>query len=134
MNKIKIILLLVTTAFLMTACVDKEKNKLDNRVKDYWEAKIAKDFKKSYTFLTPGWRKTENEDVYSNRLSDINIKWMSMEFKSKTCTKPTVCSVGVLIKYSYKFPTGGGNIETDTVIKENWLLIDNVWYNLPKKV
>ena len=134
MNKIKITLLLITTAILLTSCQDQEEGKLDNRVKAYWDAKINKDFKASYLYLTPGWRSTESEEAYFIRYSGISIKWLSAILESKNCTKPDVCSVEVLIKYSYRFPTGGGELEAESKVKENWLLIDNVWYNLPKSV
>ncbi len=133
MNKIKTLALIIITSITLTACVNDESGKLDNRVKAYWDAKVKKDFKTAYTFLTPGWKKTESEQSYIIRMSGIAINWLSTRIDSKTCAKPDVCKVKVVISFVYRFPTGGGSIESESKTNENWLMIDNVWYILPKK-
>jgi len=136
MNKIQKItplIMLMITAVFMTACTDNEKNKLDNRVKDYWDAKINKDFDVAYEFLTPGWRTTEDKRSYVNRMAGGKIEWVSVKTKSKECTQVDVCKVKVTLSYVYRFPGRGGKIETDSDLTENWLMKDNTWYHLPKK-
>ena len=50
MKKIQLFMIFISVA-LMTGCVDAEKNKLENRAKDYWMHKVNREFKEAYEFL-----------------------------------------------------------------------------------
>ncbi|HPI95728.1 MAG TPA: hypothetical protein PK055_08050 [Gammaproteobacteria bacterium] len=127
-------LLLISTILLLSACTDKEKGKLDNRVKDYWTAKINKDFKTAYQFLSPGWRKNEAETAYIKRMGFSKVKWLEANNVKKICSKESVCKVLVDIKYEYTFKgVGGEKIEVESTQEENWIMKENVWYNVPTK-
>ena len=53
MNKLKLALLIISTAIFLIACEDQEKNKLDNRVIDYWNLKINKSQKFNKSEIYP---------------------------------------------------------------------------------
>jgi hypothetical protein len=132
MNKIKSIILLMASTMLLTACQDKEDGKLDNRVLAYWNFKINKDFKSAYEYLSPGWKKNENIDGYVIKMYSGKINWTGVKIIDKQCEKVNVCSVKVEITYEYQFKGAANNkIEVSTVLTENWIMKDNVWYNLP---
>ncbi len=135
MNKIKLAFLIMAVTILMTACEDQEKNKLDNRVIDYWKLKIDKNFKEAYKFLSPGWRLNESELAYVTRMNGAAVKWVDASIKSKTCSETYLCEIILTIKYEYKFQGAMSNtIEIETDIVESWLMKDNIWYNVPNEV
>lgn len=132
MNKIKLTLMLMTATLLLTACQDKEEGKLDNRVIAYWNFKINKDFTNAYKFLSPGWKKNESELQFTQRLMDSKIDWISVKLKDKKCQKNNLCQVNVIIEYEYSFRGSfGDKIKVPSTIQENWIMKDNVWYNVP---
>lgn len=134
MNKLKITLLLIGTAILLTSCEDQEKNKLDNRVIDFWNFKIDKDYKKAYNFLSPGWKSTESQESYAQRIEQSVVTWIDVKLKKKMCSKPGLCQVGLEVTYEYMFRGATTQKMTiPTMLVENWMLIDNIWYNVPIK-
>lgn len=134
MNKSKIIILAVLASQMLFSCSDREKGKLDNRVKDYWTARIKGDYKLAYQFLSPGWKQHETETAYINRMNSARVKWLDFELKEKKCKKSDICEVKVKIKYEYEFVgSGAGKITVDPEINENWIMKNNIWYNVPKK-
>ena len=130
--KIKQMTMALVVLLIMTACSDAEKNKLDNRAADYWKYKIGKDFKKAYQFLTPGWRKTDSEAAFTQRMVISKVKWLDSKVNKKECSKPDLCIVTMNITYEYQFKSSGSQkIEASSKIKETWILKENIWYHLP---
>ncbi len=124
----------MTVSFMLTACEDQEKNKLDNRVIGYWNLKINRDFKQAYKFLSPGWRANENELAYAQRMTKSVAKWQAVKLIDKQCTQKNLCKITVNIEYEYRFPgMGGQKMTVDTDLHENWILKNNVWYIVPIK-
>ncbi len=135
MNKIKALLLIIAVSLLMTACEDQEKNKLDNRVVDFWNYKIDHNFKEAYKYLSPGWRSNESELAYVARMNGGAIKWLAASVKEKNCTEVYLCNIIMNIEYEYKFKGAMANkIQIETNITESWLMKNNIWYHVPNEV
>jgi hypothetical protein len=133
MNKIKLVLIILSFLTL-SACVDTEKNKLDNRVKDFWKFKIDKKFNESYEFLSPGWKKTENVNAYVERLNRSKVNWIKADLIEKKCSETTICDVVIKLSYEYQFKgVASEMVNVDTKITEKWIMKSNIWYNLPKE-
>lgn len=133
MNKIKLIALLAIISIL-TGCVDSEKNKLDNRVLDYWNNKINKDYEAAYDFLSPGWKSNEEREAYANRMKSSTIQWKTVKIVNKKCSETYLCNVAVEIQYEYLFKESmGKKVLMPSTLKENWLMQDNNWYHVPIK-
>lgn len=134
MNKFKLFTLALSTILLLSACQDTKKGKLDNRVLDYWHAKINRDFKTAYQFLSPGWKSNESEEAYIRRMNQVRIKWLGVKINNKKCSQENLCSLIVGISYEYRFKgVGGKKMTVDSSVKENWIMKDNVWYHVPVK-
>lgn len=132
MKKIKIISIIFITSVWMTACVDQEKNKLDNRVLDFWHAKINKDFKKAYEFLSPGWKVNESKQAYIQRMTASKIKWLSVKINKKICHEVDVCQVKIMLEYEYQFRGAfSEKIIVPSELNENWIMDSNTWYIVP---
>lgn len=119
---------------LLSACVDKEKGKLNNRAIDFWKFKIEKRFDKAYEFLSPGWRSGESKESYVLRMGQSKIKWTDVKVAKKTCSQKDLCQLLLEITYLYKFKGAvSEKMEITTQVSENWLLKDNNWYHVPIK-
>jgi len=135
MNKTKLILLILGTLFLLTACEDSEKGKLDNRINAYWQHKINKEYGKAYEFTTPGYRKLVNKEDYILKFSNNNIEWVGSKLKNKKCEKKEVCTAILMVTYKYNMKlgmAGSEDVRVDTELKERWLIKDNTWYIVQK--
>lgn len=125
-------LMLVTT--MMTGCVDSEKNKLDNRVADYWNYKINKEFDKAYEFLSPGWKSSEPQEAYQQRMVASKVNWTKASFNKKECSQPDLCKVFIDIEYEFNMRAGGNTLmKVPTTVSEKWIMKDNRWYQVPDK-
>ncbi|MCF6318800.1 MAG: hypothetical protein L3J83_05925 [Proteobacteria bacterium] len=132
MNKLKSTLLILSTAMLLSACQDSEKGKLDNRVIDYWNFKINKDFKRAYGFLSPGWKSNEGELSYIHRMNGSKVKWTSVSIADKNCKQAGICEIKVNIEYEYQFKGAFANkITVPSTVIENWIMKNNIWYHVP---
>ena len=133
MNKLKLTYM-VLPFVLLTGCMDSEKNKLDNRVADFWGHKINKEFDKAYEFLSPGWKSGEGKESYVRRMNNSKIKWLNMKLKEKTCKEKDLCTVISEIEYEYQFKGAlSTNVIVPSDVKEKWIMIDNIWYQVPIK-
>jgi len=134
MNKIKLLLISIGLAIFLVACGDQEKGKLNNRVVDFWNFKINKNFKNAYPFLSPGWRKSESIETYTLRKLQSKVNWLTVSVKSKKCKTKSLCKVEVSIKYEYRFSGATKQLMViESAIFENWIMKDNTWYYLPIK-
>ncbi|VAW34918.1 hypothetical protein MNBD_GAMMA01-2179 [hydrothermal vent metagenome] len=134
MNKLNAIILILTATLSMTACVDSEKDKLDNRIIEFWNYKINNDFNKAYEFLSPGWRSSEDKESYVRRMSRSVVDWLGIKIKDKKCSEKYLCVVVLEIEYEYHFKgTMAGKIRIPSDIRETWLMKDNIWYYVPNK-
>jgi len=133
MNKRNLISLLISMSIL-SSCMDTEKNKLDNRVIDYWTYKINKDYEAAYEFLSPGWKGNEDREAYALRMKNSTIDWKNVKIVDKICSETYLCEVSVEIEYEYMFKEAvGKKVLMPSTLKENWLMKDNIWYNVPIK-
>ena len=131
MNKIKLICLTLITSILLISC-NNEKNKLDNRVQDYWNYKIAHDFSKAYEFLSPGWKANEKVESFQRRMAMSSVKWINARVIEKKCSQTYLCEVKVGIEYEYRFKRAMNKVmKLETSLKENWIMKNNIWYNIP---
>ena len=133
MIKLKL-LAIALISLQFTACIDTEKNKLENRATAYWDYKVKKDFKKAYEFLTPGWKKTESMQSYERRFLNSKVNWTKSAFNNKKCSKPDLCRVTMAINYEFMFKSASNKLmKMDDFITDTWVLKDNIWYVLPIK-
>lgn len=105
---------------------------LERRVTDRWKLLIAGDASRAYTYLTPGYRTTVTEQQYGDWLRSRQIKWISGKYVDRDCASAEMCEVSVLVAVQTKLPGVPGVQETAAAVPEKWLLIDGVWYHLPK--
>lgn len=132
MRMFKLTIMIVMTAIILSSCMDTEKNKLTNRAETYWDFKVNKDFKSAYNFLSPGWKKSDSELAYIQRMSVSKVSWLSSKLSKKDCSQPDLCQVTMTIEYEYMSKLSGAKkIKVESSINETWIMKDNIWYHLP---
>jgi hypothetical protein len=94
------------------------------RFQERWDALIAKDYAKAYSYLSPSTRALVPQEQFTARFSRGNFK--KAEFKEIAC-KEDVCEVSFLLTYDHAAMKG---VVTPT--GEKWFFRDGeAWFNLP---
>lgn len=96
------------------------------RANERWQALVASDFDRAYTYNTPGYRAVVSTDVYRSRVGAA-VKWLGAEAVTVECPEPAKCNATVRIDYR---PLQGGRAgdKYSTHIDETWLLEDGQWW------
>lgn len=101
------------------------------RAKARWEALLAKDYKKAYTYYSPGYRSAEPLNAFLRRLSIQRVRWTEAEYQGVEC-QGQVCHPSFRVTYDYRAPVQGvGTITSTRKIAEDWVLADSRWYYVP---
>jgi hypothetical protein len=95
------------------------------RFQERWDAMIARDYAKAYTYLSPATRALVTEAQFTSRFSKGSFK--KAEFQEAKCEE-NVCMVRFLLTYDHAVAKG---ITTPT--GEKWFFRDGeAWFNLPE--
>lgn len=101
------------------------------RAQARWEALLAKDYKKAYTYYSPGYRSAEPLAAFQRRLSIQRVRWTKAEYQGVEC-QGQVCHPSFRVTYKYRAPVQGvGTITSARKITEDWVLTDGRWYYVP---
>jgi len=139
-------LALAVVASVLTACGATAPSKkaglapeeaIAQRAKARWDAIIAKEYEKAYSFMTAGARATTPFDNYANRLAMSAVQWKNAEVEQVTCEEADVCVARVRIESKIRSPSAGGTgvgmLTSNRPVLEDWLRgSDGQWYFLPK--
>ncbi|MDR0249888.1 MAG: hypothetical protein LBI35_01010 [Burkholderiales bacterium] len=95
------------------------------RFQERWDAMIARDYAKAYTYLSPATRALVSQEQFTARFSRGQFK--KAEFQEAKCEED-VCMVRFLLTYDH---TRMKDITTPT--GEKWFFQDGeAWFNLPE--
>jgi hypothetical protein len=95
------------------------------RFQERWDAMIARDYAKAYTYLSPATRALMSEAQFINRFSKGNFK--KAEQPEVKCEED-VCTIRFLLTYDHARMKG---IEAST--GEKWFFRDGeAWFNIPE--
>lgn len=98
---------------------------VESRANERWQALIAGDVAKAYSFLSPGTRATLPLERYKGSLK--TGAWKEAKVRSVNCEE-TVCAVAVDVRYDHRRMR-----DVETVVRETWLIEEsNAWYVLRK--
>lgn len=130
------IILIIMSGLILSAC-DREEtiDEIDQKASNRWQALIAGDYEKAYSYVAPSHRELENLNSYETRLATarLSIDWQEADFVKKDCAELT-CEVTMEIKYLYKFNKRSlGETRGVTTVNEQWIKSDGKWYFLPEE-
>lgn len=124
------LLLAATAAALLAGCASMNpatpEQAVQERAQERWQALLAHDFGKAWTYLVPSYRAVVPLDRYKNSLNG-GSPWVDVKVGRVQCESATKCTANVLIEGK---PVGvtsfHGNIKTG--VQETWLLEDGTWW------
>lgn len=109
---------------------------LAERATTRWNLLIAGKAAEAYDYLSPGYRGTKTREQYATDLRDRPVRWKSVRHQSVECPPPgEFCDVTVEIEYEVKSHLPGvGVLSSKSPVTERWIVLDGVWYLVPKEV
>ena len=106
---------------------------VSQRAAERWQLIVDQDFKAAYEYLTPASRSVMSFESFAARMVQAQIRWLGAEDVKVTCEDEATCTAEVLLNIKVHAP-GVGQIDTQTVQYEDWLLNGGQWYYLPAQV
>lgn len=107
-------------------------DELRERVAAYFQALVAKDYRKAYEFFAPGYRSTWSAaDHY--QIHPVIGTYLAGEVRTISCLGEDVCDVTVHTRFRFDKgvePLGGQELPMD--VKYRWLKTEGEWYYLPQ--
>src|SRR5665647_406543 len=98
------------------------------RATERWQALVAGQFSRAYSYNTPGFRAVVSPDGYRNRFGSA-VTWLGAEVIRVNCPEAKKCEA--VLRVDFK-PTlsrqKAGNISTH--VDETWLFEDGQWLSL----
>lgn len=109
---------------------------LAERAMARWNLLIAGKAAEAYDYLSPGYRATKTREQYAIDLQNRPVKWKAVQHQSVECPPPgEFCDVTVEIEYEVKSHLPGvGALSSKSPVTERWIVLDGVWYLVPKEV
>jgi hypothetical protein len=122
-------LAIVLTSLLLGACATTApaadpQAAVRERASARWQALLAGNFTKAYTFTTPTYKAKVSEADYVARFQ--RPQWWGAEVATVTCAQPTSCTARVRVDAKVFLPHTTMNKIT-TYTDEAWLLEDGQW-------
>ena len=117
-------------SLVLAACASMGSSKPEDlvrqRASERWQALVAGDFTKAYTYSTPGYRAVVNAEMFRGR-HGAAVKWVGSEVASVKCPETMRCLVNIRLEVQ---PLLGGRFgdKIDTHIDETWLLEGGQWW------
>jgi len=126
---------LICSLLLLSACATTTRtaDNVENRAMARWNALLSNDFDAAYEFLSPGYRSSVSNLHYQRTLLLKKLKWNNASFVESDCAE-TSCKVKISLDYTmYGGVPGVQSFEGTQAVTESWVLIDRVWYLVPKQ-
>ena len=89
------------------------------RSQERWDALLAMDFAKAYTYISPAGKSKFSAEDFSKRIN--GQYWRGTKAKSVVC-EPEICTVSLDFHYDL-----AGN-KLHQVIREKWILDNGAWW------
>lgn len=95
-----------------------------------WQALIAGDIAKAYTFTAPSYRALNTLEAFRANKEGVSVKWISSNVRKVAC-EVTVCAVQIELesKPITPFPFRG---TLNSALDEKWVLEEGKWWIFEK--
>ncbi len=105
---------------------------LKQRVLERWQALIAQDFAKAYTFETPDFRRqftpAQFKAGFGNRLRWRDIRWLDADMATDDGSEGA--TVHLELVYEFVWPSLGKLVESTSPLRERWIYRDDQWWHV----
>lgn len=101
---------------------------VSERALSRWQAMIAMDWEKAYSYYSPGSRELKSLAVFSNHMQTAPMIRKSAKIQSIQCEEE-MCDLNIELTYIYvgSMDAMRGQ-ETTSILKEKWLFADGNWW------
>lgn len=122
-------------AALLSACAApvSGESQVEQRVNERWERLLSGDLAGAYEYLSPGYRSSVTSLQYQRAILLKQVKWTSAKFVESSC-EDVNCTARVEVGFTvYGALPGVKSYSGTQDIEETWLLVDGIWYFVPKR-
>lgn len=123
-------------ALFLVACTSVPKSPDDmvlERAQERWDAVIAGELEKAYTYYSPGFRATTSLIDFGVSMKTRKVRWTSAAYKNHECEGDR-CVINFDIGFKVGTPVPGLTVYEGTqVVEDRWIRSDSQWWYVPKK-
>jgi hypothetical protein len=121
---------MLCVALTLSACASLSSGTPEEQVRqratERWQALVAGQFSRAYSYNTPGFRAVVSPDAYRNRFGSA-LTWLGAEVIRVNCSEVNKCIA--LVRVDFKPMLGRQNgTKMSTHVDETWLLEDRQWW------
>ncbi len=95
-----------------------------------WQALIAGDFAKAYSYYAPGYRKTVDLKSFALQKAKGVGVWLAARVEKVACPEKDRCTARVWVKTRFFHPRVG-KLETESPVEERWIYRSGKWWYVP---
>ena len=109
---------------------------VEQRAVARWALLTAGKPAEAYQYLSPGFRALKTSEQYAADLQNRPVRWKAARFSAVECPPPgEYCDVTLDVDYEIDSPLPGvGTLKSTGPVVERWIVLDGVWYLVPKEV
>ena len=97
-----------------------------------WDAFFAGDLAASYEYFSPAYRSSVSLMQYQRSVFNNKVSWSKAEIVESDC-RETTCNVKISLSYTVIGAVPGlRSFSSKQGIEETWVLVDGIWYMVPK--
>ncbi|MFT5140214.1 MAG: hypothetical protein ACI9H8_001020 [Lysobacterales bacterium] len=121
-------------AVLLVACTSTpvKNNGLEFRAQSRWDAMLANDFAKAYSYSSPGYRSSVSERDFEIEFRLRKVFYTSSQYLDHVC-EGDACTVRMTVGYTVVGALRGvAEWKSKTPVEEKWVHIDGQWWFYPQ--
>jgi hypothetical protein len=122
--------LVLSACLALAACASvstvSPQDQVRQRAKEHWQALVAGEFNRAYTYIIPSYRAVVSADRYRGHFGTA-VSWLGNEVLDVNCPETDRCVARSRIDFR---PTLSRrmNLKFDTYVDETWLFQDGQWW------
>ena len=106
-----------------------EEQVVAERAEARWRARIAKDWKAAYGYMSPGYRATHDYETFAMRMARVPLVYRKASVEKVACPDDNRCNLVLKVETEYRGSLAQfqGQVSTSRV-EEQWIKVDGQWW------
>ena len=125
---------MLCVALTLSACASlgggTPEEQVRQRATERWQALVAGQFSRAYSYNTPGFRAVVTPDGYRNRFGSA-LTWLGAEVIRVDCPEASKCNALVRVDFRPVL-SRKDDVKLSSHVDETWLLEDRQWWYFQK--
>ena len=108
---------------------EKPEDRVASRAGKRWQARIDKDWKAVYGFMSPGYRSTHPYEIFAAQMARSPLLYRKATVEKVSCEDEERCTVKLNIESEYRGTQTSfqGQVST-SIVEEQWIKLDDQWW------